>query len=59
VAGRETLMNNSEHGEKVYNIVKNNVPAKYEEVPGTHFEIYDTYRDQAISSAIAWFDKYL
>jgi hypothetical protein len=52
-------MDNHEHGEKVYNIVKNNVPAKFETVPGTHFEIYDAYRDQSISMAIAWFDKYL
>lgn len=59
VAEKETLMDNREHGEKVYNTVKNNVPAKYETVPGSHFEIYDTYRDRAISLAIAWFDKYL
>jgi uncharacterized protein len=59
VAAKETLMDNREHGEKVYNIVKNNVPAKYEIVPGAHFDIYNAYRNQAISLAIAWFDKYL
>ncbi len=59
VAQKETLMDNREHGEKVYDIVKNNVPAKYEIIPGAHFEIYDTYRNQAVSLAIAWFDKYL
>jgi uncharacterized protein len=58
-AEKETLMDNREHGEKVYNIVKNNVPAKYEIVPGKHFDIYDTYRGQAILLAIAWFDKHL
>ena len=59
VAEKEKLMDNREHGEKVYNIVKHHVPAKYETIPGTHFEIYDTYRNRAITSAIAWFDKYL
>ena len=59
VAEKETLMDNREHGQKVYDIVKNNVPAKFEIIPGTHFEIYDAYRNQAISMAIAWFDKYL
>src|SRR5512145_2340008 len=59
VAEKETLMDNRENGEKVYNIVKHHAPAKYEVVPGTHFEIYDTYRNQAVTSAIAWLDKYL
>jgi len=59
MAEKETLMDNQEHGEKVYDIIKNNVPAKLETVPGTHFEIYDAYRDRAIASAIAWFDKHL
>ncbi len=59
-AEKEKLMDNREHGEKVYNIVvRNRVPAKYETIPGTHFEIYSTYRNRAIASAIAWFDKYL
>lgn len=59
VAEKETLMDNQEHGEKVYDIIKNNVPAKLETVPGTHFEIYDAYRNRAIAAAIAWFDNYL
>jgi dienelactone hydrolase len=59
VAEKDTLIDNRANGEKVYDIVKNNVPAKYEMVPCAHFEIYDTYRMQAISLAIAWFDKYL
>ena len=40
VAEQEELMNNKDHGEKVYNIVKDNVDAKYEVFPGKHFEIY-------------------
>ncbi len=59
VAEKEELMDNREHGEKVYNLVRNRVPAKYETLPGTHFDIYGTQRNRAISSAVAWFDKYL
>jgi len=42
-----------------YNIVKGNVPAKYEVFSGTHFEIYGKGRQQAIKMAIEWFDKHL
>lgn len=58
-AEKDELMDNREHGEKVYNVVRNRVPAKYETLPGTHFEIYSTHQNRAIASAIAWFDKYL
>ena len=59
VAEREELMDNKNHGEKVFNIVKDNVTAKYEVFPGTHFEIYGKGRMQAIKLAIAWYDKHL
>ena len=52
-------MDNKLHGERVYNIVKGNVPAQYEVFPGTHFEIYGKGRKQAIKMAIKWFDKHL
>lgn len=58
-AEKEELMNNKDHGEKVYNIVKDNVTAKYEVFPGKHFEIYGIGRKQSIKMAIEWFDKHL
>ena len=59
VAEKEELMDNKLHGERVYNIVKGIVPAKYEVFSGTHFEIYGKGRKQAIKMAIKWFDKHL
>ena len=59
VAEKEELIDNSQNGEMVYKLVKDNVPARYEIFPGTHFEIYGKGRMNSISMAIEWFDKYL
>jgi len=59
VAEKEELMDNRLHGERVYNLVKSNVPAKYEVFSGTHFEIYGKGRMQSIKMAIEWFDRHL
>ena len=59
VAAKEELMDNRLHGERVYNLVKGNVPAKYEVFSGTHFEIYRSGRLQSIKMAIEWFDQHL
>jgi len=59
VAEKEELMDNKEHGERVYNLVKDKVPSKYEIFSGTHFEIYGKGRINSIRMAIEWFDKYL
>ena len=59
VAEKEELMDNKLHGERVYNIVKGIVPAKYEVFSGTHFEIYGKGRKQSIKMAITWFAKHL
>jgi len=59
VADKEELMDNKLHGERVYNLVKGNVAAKYEVFSGTHFEIYGKGRLQSIKMAIEWFDKHL
>jgi hypothetical protein len=59
VAEREELMDNRMHGERVYNLVKDNVPARYEIFSGTHFEIYGKGRKRSIKMAIEWFAKYL
>ena len=37
-------MDNTQHGERVYNIVEDNVPAKYEVFSGAHFEIFSKGR---------------
>jgi hypothetical protein len=59
VADQEELMDNKMHGERVYNLVKGNVPAKFEVFAGTHFEIYRKGRLPAIKMAIEWFDRHL
>ena len=52
-------MDNRLHGERVYNLVKGNVPSALEVFAGTHFEIYGKGRMQSIKMAIEWFDKHL
>jgi hypothetical protein len=59
IAANEELMDNKLHGERVYNLVKGNVPSKLEVFPGTHFEIYGKGYKQTIKMAIEWFDKHL
>ena len=59
IAAKEELMDNRMHGERVYNIVKGKVPAKYEVFSGTHFEIYGKGRLPSIKMAIEWFDLHL
>lgn len=59
VAEKEELMDNNLHGKKVYDIVKNNVPSKYEVFPGKHFEIYDKGRMESMKMAVEWFNKHL
>ncbi len=59
VAAQEELMDNKMHGERVYNLVQGNVPAKYEVFSGTHFEIYGKGRLPSIKMAIEWFELHL
>ncbi len=59
VAEKDELIVNRENGERVYDMVKGNVPAKYEVFAGTHFQIYDQGRAETIGMAVEWFDKYL
>jgi dienelactone hydrolase len=59
VAANEELMDNQMHGERVFNLVKDNVPSKYEVFAGTHFEIYGRGRLQSIKMAIDWFNQHL
>lgn len=59
IAAKEELMDNKLHGERVYNLVKGNIPSKLEVFLGTHFEIYREGRMPSIKMAIEWFDKHL
>lgn len=59
VAEKEELMDNRMHGERVYNIVKDNIPARYDVFNGTHFEIYGKGRKETITLAIDWFNAHL
>jgi len=59
IAAKEELMDNKMHGERVYNLVKGNIPSKLEVFWGTHFEIYREGRMPSIKMAIEWFDKHL
>jgi hypothetical protein len=59
-AEKEELMKIKEHGQLLYELVKDKIQAKYEVLPGiTHFEIYTKGRLQAIKLAIDWYDEYL
>jgi uncharacterized protein len=59
-AENDELIKIKEHGQLLYELIKNKVPAKYEVIPGiTHFEIYTKGRLQAIKLAIDWYDEYL
>lgn len=59
-AGAEELFDIKEHGQAVYAIVKNRVPAKYVLIEGAkHYDIYREHRQQALDLAIAWFTEHL
>jgi len=59
-AENEELFDRHQHGEKVYNIVKDKVPAKYHVEPGIqHYGIYQARYVQGAEAALAWFKEYL
>jgi hypothetical protein len=59
-AGEEELFDIREHGQKVYEIVKDNVPAQYHMFSGmTHYDIYRKKRAEALAMAIDWFREHL
>jgi hypothetical protein len=59
-AGNEELFDIHEHGQRVYEMVKGNAPAKYHVFPGiTHYGIYREKRPEAIALAVAWFREHL
>lgn len=59
-AGNEQLFDIREHGQKVYEIVRANAPARYHVFSGIeHYGIYAERRAEALAMAIAWFREYL
>jgi dienelactone hydrolase len=59
-AENDDLIKIKEHGQLLYELIKDKVPAKYEVIPGvTHFEIYSKGRMQTIRLAIDWYDEHL
>lgn len=59
VASKDELINNSAHGQLVYNRVKNRIPSRYDTFDGTHFEFYTKVREKAVQNSIDWFNEYL
>ncbi len=55
----EELVDRHEHGEAVFNIVRQNVDARYETFPCKHYGMYDDYFEPATDLALEWFEKYL
>lgn len=59
-AENEELFDRHEHSEKVYNIVKDKVDAKYHVEPGIqHYGIYQDRYVQGSDLALEWFKKHL
>ncbi|MEW6186399.1 MAG: hypothetical protein AB1585_11755 [Thermodesulfobacteriota bacterium] len=58
IAEKDEVNDNREHGKKVYDLIKDRIPAKYVVFPGTHFDVYQRGAMTVIAWAIEWFDKY-
>ena len=55
----EELVKPAEHGQAVAATIAANAPARYETLPGTHYDIYRGLAEAATALAIAWFRAYL
>ena len=60
-AENEELMDRTDNGQRVYEILKGNgVPTRYHVLEGiTHFQVYREKFDEATALAIGWFDEHL
>ena len=56
---RQDAVKRAEHGQRLYALVKDRIPAEYWLFSGTHFEIYNQGRREAVQRAIAWYGRYL
>jgi uncharacterized protein len=55
----EELVDRSEHGQAVAQAIGANAPARYETLPGTHYQIYQDQAPAATALAIEWFTAHL
>jgi len=58
-AADEDLFDRMQNGHALYEIVKDNAPARYETFPCKHYAIYDQYYHQASNLARDWFSAHL
>ncbi len=52
-------MDNRQHSERVYNLLNDNISAKYEVLSGTYYNIYEKGRMKATRMTIDCFDNTL
>lgn len=55
----EELVDRTDHGQAVAEIIGKNAPTRYETLPGTHYQLYSDFAGQAIDMALEWFRSYL
>ncbi len=55
----EELVDRTSHGQAVAEAISRNAPARYETLPGTHYQLYAEFAEQAIKMAVEWFRTYL
>ena len=59
-AAKEELFDIKQNGADLYQRVKDQVPARYETIPGAHYDVYrDTGYQQALAWQIEWLKKHL
>lgn len=56
---QEDLFDRMQHGHALYEIVKARAPARYELLPGRHYDIYSAQQEAALALALNWFKQYL
>lgn len=59
-AENEELFDIAENGAALYAVIKDRVPARYETLPGKHYDIYrDSGYQAAVKLQMAWLEQYL
>jgi uncharacterized protein len=55
----EELVDRRQHGQRVFEAIRQRAPAEYIAFPCKHYDIYDRYYPAASEAALAWFQKHL
>lgn len=55
----EELVDRSQHGQSVAEIIGEHAPARYQTLPGTHYQLYEDLAEPAIQLALEWFGAHL